>query len=62
VDHELDPVGLFAEVHDQVAGLLGDSRPGGMRRDSENAAAPVMVIRQQRTPAVSACRARSSAL
>jgi len=22
-DHELDPVGLVAEIHDQVAGLLG---------------------------------------
>jgi hypothetical protein len=22
-DHELDPMCLFAEVHDQVAGLLG---------------------------------------
>src|ERR1022692_3031705 len=27
-DHELDPVCLFAEVHEQVAGLLGGPFPG----------------------------------
>jgi hypothetical protein len=36
-------VGLLAEVHDQVAGLLGGLRPGGMRRDSEDADAPAGV-------------------
>ena len=31
-DHELNPVCLLAEVHDQVAGLLGGPVPGGMHR------------------------------
>ena len=35
-DHELDPVRVLAEVHEQVAGLLGGPVPGGMQRDSEN--------------------------
>src|SRR5512135_3194521 len=30
-DHELDPVRLVAEVHEEVAGLLGSPFPGGMR-------------------------------
>jgi len=34
-DHELGPVHLLAEVHDQVAGLLGGPVPSGMHRDSE---------------------------
>ena len=32
-NHELDPVRLLAEVHDQVAGLLGGPRSGGMQSD-----------------------------
>jgi hypothetical protein len=34
-DHELDAVRMFAEVHDQVASLLGGPRPGGMLGDAE---------------------------
>jgi hypothetical protein len=30
-DDELDLIRLFAEVHDQVAGLLGGPVPGGMQ-------------------------------
>ena len=33
-----------AEVHDQVAGLLGGPRPGGMRCDAEDADAPGGVL------------------
>ena len=43
-DHELDPVRLFAEVHDQVAGLLGGPFPGGMQGDAEDADAPGGVL------------------
>ena len=43
-DHELDPVGLFAEVHDQVAGLLDGLLSGGMRRDSEDPDASAGVL------------------
>jgi len=43
-DHELDPVRLLAEVHDQVAGLPGGPFPGGMRSDSENPDAPAGVL------------------
>ena len=43
-DHELDPMCLFAEVHDQVAGLLAGPFPGGMRRDAKNADAPGRVL------------------
>src|ERR1019366_602206 len=39
-DHELDPVRLFAEVHDQVGCLLGGPFPGGMLGDAEDADAP----------------------
>jgi hypothetical protein len=39
-DHELHPLCLFAEVHDQVAGLLGGPFPGGMQRDAVDADAP----------------------
>jgi hypothetical protein len=39
-DHELDPMRLIAQVHEQVAGLLGGPRPGGMLRDCEDADAP----------------------
>ena len=43
-DHELDPVRLFAEVHEQVAGLLGGPFPGGMQGDAEDADAPGRVL------------------
>src|SRR5690349_3066207 len=43
-DHELDPVSLFAEVHEQVAGLLGGPLPGGMQGDPEDADAPGPVL------------------
>ena len=43
-DHELDPVRLLAEVHDQVAGLLGGPVPGGMHCDAEDADAPGGVL------------------
>src|SRR5215469_9730361 len=39
-DHELHPLCLFAEVHDQVAGLLGGPLPGWVQRDAEDADAP----------------------
>ena len=39
-DHELDAACLVAEVHAEVAGLLGGPRPSGMRRDAEDADAP----------------------
>ena len=43
-DHELDPMCLFAEVHDQVAGLLGGLRSGWMQGDAEDADAPGGVL------------------
>jgi hypothetical protein len=43
-DHELDLVCLLAEVHDQVAGLLGSPFPGGMQGDSEDADSPGDVL------------------
>jgi hypothetical protein len=43
-DHELDPVRPLAEVHDQVAGLLGGPSPGGIQGDSENRDAPARVL------------------
>jgi hypothetical protein len=43
-DHEFDPVCLFAEVHEEVAGLLGGPFPGGMQGDSEDADAPGGVL------------------
>jgi hypothetical protein len=50
-DHELDPVGLSAEVHEEVAGLLRGPFPGGVLGDSEDADAQtsllVMVTRRQ---------------
>jgi hypothetical protein len=39
-----DPVRLFAEVHDQVAGLLGGPFSGWMPGDSEDANAPAGVF------------------
>src|SRR5208282_702157 len=43
-DHVLDPVRLLAEVHDQVAGLLGGPFPGGMQGYAEDADAPAGVL------------------
>jgi hypothetical protein len=43
-DHELDPMCLLAEVHQQVSGLLGGPRSGGMQSDSENPDAPAGVL------------------
>ncbi len=43
-DHELDPMCLLAEVHDQVASLLGGPFSGGMQGDSEDADAPGGVL------------------
>ena len=43
-DHELDPVRMLAEIHEQVAGLLGGPVPGGMQHDSENPDAPTGVL------------------
>ena len=43
-DHELDPVGLVADVHDQVVGLLGGPFPDWMQGDSEDADAPGGVL------------------
>jgi hypothetical protein len=43
-DHELDPVSLIAEVHDQVAGLLDGPFPGWVQADSEDADAPGRVL------------------
>src|SRR5450755_659350 len=39
-DHESDTIRLVAEVHDQVAGLLGGPFPGWMQGDSEDADPP----------------------
>jgi hypothetical protein len=46
-DHELGPMCLLAEVHDQVASLLGGPFSGWVQGDSEDAVAP-------RVPAVGA--------
>ena len=43
-DHELDPMGLFTEVHEEVAGRLGGPLPGEIRRDAEDADAPGRVF------------------
>jgi hypothetical protein len=43
-DHELDSMRLFAEVHEEVAGLLRGPFPGGMLSDSEDADAPAGVL------------------
>jgi hypothetical protein len=43
-DHELDPVRLLAEVHEEVACLLGDPLPSRMPRDSEDAGGPGRVF------------------
>jgi hypothetical protein len=39
-----EPVGAVAEVHDQVAGLLGDPSPGGMTGDPRNVHAAAAVL------------------
>jgi hypothetical protein len=39
-DHELHPLCLFAEVRDQVAGLLSGPFPGGVQGDAGDADAP----------------------
>ena len=39
-DHELHPLCLSAEVHDQFAGLLGGPFPGGVQRDAEDTDTP----------------------
>jgi hypothetical protein len=43
-DHELDPICLVAEVHDQVACLLGGPFPGQVQGDAEEADAPGRVL------------------
>jgi hypothetical protein len=43
-DHELDPVRLLAEIHDQVPGLLRGPRPGRVQGDPEDADAPGGVL------------------
>jgi hypothetical protein len=43
-DHELEPVSLLAEVHEEVAGLLGGPLPGEMQGDAEDADAPGGVL------------------
>ena len=43
-DHEPDPVRLLAEVHDEVACLLGGPRAGRMQSHSEDADAPRRVL------------------
>ena len=43
-DHELDPMRLLAEVHGQVASLLGGPFSGWVQGDSEDADAPGGVL------------------
>ena len=43
-DHELDPVCMFAEVHDQATCLLRGPFPGGTRGYAEDADAPGRVL------------------
>jgi hypothetical protein len=43
-DQEPEPVGVFAEVHEQVAGLLGDPVSGGMGGDSGEVHAATVVL------------------
>jgi hypothetical protein len=40
----LIPVSLLAEIHEEVAGLLGGPLPGGMQGNSEDADAPSRVL------------------
>jgi hypothetical protein len=43
-DHELEPMCLVAEVHDQVACLLGGPFPGRVQGDAEDSDAPGRVL------------------
>src|SRR6478735_7998863 len=43
-DQEPDPVGAFAEVHQQVAGLLGGPVPGGVGGDPGDVYAAAVVL------------------
>jgi hypothetical protein len=43
-DHELDLTPLVAEVHEEVAGLLGGPFPGGIQGDAEDADPPGRVL------------------
>ena len=42
--HELEPVSLLAEVHEEAAGLLGGPLPGGIQGGPEDADAPGRVL------------------
>src|SRR5260370_39755926 len=35
-DEESEPGGAFAEIHEQVTGLLSGPRPGGVGRDAQD--------------------------
>jgi hypothetical protein len=43
-DQELEPVGAITEVHQQVAGLLGHPRPGGVSGDPGEVHAAAAVL------------------
>jgi hypothetical protein len=43
-DQEVEPVGAVAQVHEQVAGLLGDPGPSGVRGDPGNVHATTLVL------------------
>jgi hypothetical protein len=43
-DQELEPVGTVAELHEQVAGLLGDPGPGGVGSDPAEVNAATVVL------------------
>ena len=43
-DQEPEPVGVVAEVHEQVAGLLGDPGPGGVGGDPGDVHAAAAVL------------------
>src|ERR1019366_10247244 len=53
-DHERDSLRLLAEVHEQVAGLLGGPRPGGIQGDAEDADAPGRVLEHGQDVSLSA--------
>ena len=48
-DQEPEPVGVFAEVHEQVAGLLGDPVSGGVGGDSGEVHAAAVVLDNHET-------------
>jgi hypothetical protein len=50
-------VRLLAEVHDQVAGLLGGPFPSGMRSDSEDADTPGGVVDAENLCHLAGCSA-----